>query len=358
MARTAGHPLLPGLVPALASVLVIAACHHAPEPVVPVAAAPSALPDAGPPPEIDVVGDDGRVLVPVIGKVAFEDAGMDLLVFEPAATIFLRVQGAKVLVDAEPLTAGCLLGEDRAAAIAVLRLGHRIVDLGTRAMRARQASNLPFGPTLRERVKVIGVELHPQRPGATARDLRNAFPSSIYEDTPSFAEAAADDTKATLRGLGLERAEVFRPCPRRQSSAPPAPPASDDDAAVVMGGVVGSSGGGQVAAAGTRRPSADGTPWYDSATMGTLVKVAGQDPPYPEAAKVKGSEGVVIAQCTIDTTGNLEDCRILKSHPDFEGAVLQALRTRRYRPVLVHGKPARVRVTLPFRFALRDNANP
>jgi len=52
--------------------------------------------------------------------------------------------------------------------------------------------------------------------------------------------------------------------------------------------------------------------------------------------------GTMIARCTITREGAVENCRIIKGLPYMDATVLDALTTRRYRPVHFQGKPVNV----------------
>jgi protein TonB len=52
--------------------------------------------------------------------------------------------------------------------------------------------------------------------------------------------------------------------------------------------------------------------------------------------------GTMIARCTITREGEVENCRIIKGLPYMDAAVLDALTTRRYRPVHFQGRPVSV----------------
>ena len=52
--------------------------------------------------------------------------------------------------------------------------------------------------------------------------------------------------------------------------------------------------------------------------------------------------GTMIARCTITREGEVENCRIIKGLPYMDATVLDALTTRRYRPVHFQGRPVNV----------------
>ncbi len=87
--------------------------------------------------------------------------------------------------------------------------------------------------------------------------------------------------------------------------------------------------------------------------MTAPVLTGGQSQPqYTREAMEAKVEGKVIARCTITLTGTLTDCRIIKSLPFLDQAVLATLAGQRYSPVMYQGHPQSVFYTLTFRFKL------
>ncbi|HVG57769.1 MAG TPA: TonB family protein [Hyalangium sp.] len=59
---------------------------------------------------------------------------------------------------------------------------------------------------------------------------------------------------------------------------------------------------------------------------------------YTREALAAGVEGILIARCVITREGDVENCKILKGQPHMNEAVLSALETRRYTPVMYQGR--------------------
>jgi protein TonB len=72
------------------------------------------------------------------------------------------------------------------------------------------------------------------------------------------------------------------------------------------------------------------------------VQVEGRDPVYTREALEARIQGLMIVKCVITIEGRLENCRIIKPLPHMEKAVLDALSTRRYKPVTYQGRPVAV----------------
>jgi TonB family protein len=75
-------------------------------------------------------------------------------------------------------------------------------------------------------------------------------------------------------------------------------------------------------------------------------------PAYPEEARKKGIEGVVILEAKADEKGNVVDARILKSVPELDQAAVDALKQWKYQPMIIKGKPMPILFTVTVKFAL------
>jgi protein TonB len=106
----------------------------------------------------------------------------------------------------------------------------------------------------------------------------------------------------------------------------------------VAGGVLGGKLGGKLGA--PPPPKAAVLPF--GAGMTRPQRIGGRDPSYTREALAARVEGLMIVRCTITVDGKLQDCRVLKSLPHMEKAVLEALATHRYKPVTFQGKPVSV----------------
>ena len=73
------------------------------------------------------------------------------------------------------------------------------------------------------------------------------------------------------------------------------------------------------------------------------------DLPSEDRVHARGARGprhrMMIARCTITRDGDVENCKIIKGVPHMNEAVLEALETRRYTPVVYQGKPIAVTYT-------------
>ena len=100
-----------------------------------------------------------------------------------------------------------------------------------------------------------------------------------------------------------------------------------------------------------------------SAANGVLSFREGMTPPeqlqgkpivYSREALDFGVQGTIQAKCVINLRGLLENCKILKSLPYMDKAVLDALSSRRYKPVLLGGKPVAVEYVFDIKLVLKE----
>jgi len=103
-----------------------------------------------------------------------------------------------------------------------------------------------------------------------------------------------------------------------------------------LGGVVGGQLGGTVGGTGT-----DIIPFGAGMVRPTVVKQP--EITYSKEAMAMHSGGLVLAKCTLNIDGSLSDCQIQKMPANFSDGQVQAmLRTMRFTPVTLQGRPQRV----------------
>jgi protein TonB len=79
--------------------------------------------------------------------------------------------------------------------------------------------------------------------------------------------------------------------------------------------------------------------------------VAGPAPQYTEKALEREVQGTIQVRCVVTVDGRVHDCRILKSLPFMDRAVIEALERRRYKPATLGGRA--VEVNYNFKLTLR-----
>ena len=76
-------------------------------------------------------------------------------------------------------------------------------------------------------------------------------------------------------------------------------------------------------------------------------------PVYPESARGAGTEGMVLIQVLVGTSGNVERLLLVQSIPDLDVAALDAVQKWKFLPAASNGTPVRVWTTVPVRFRLQ-----
>jgi len=76
-------------------------------------------------------------------------------------------------------------------------------------------------------------------------------------------------------------------------------------------------------------------------------------PVYPMIAQRARVQGIVIIEAKIDTTGKVENLRVLRSIPLLDQAALDAVRQWEYEPTLRDGVPVPVIMTVTVKFTLQ-----
>jgi TonB family protein len=75
-------------------------------------------------------------------------------------------------------------------------------------------------------------------------------------------------------------------------------------------------------------------------------------PPYPKLASLTHMQGEVVMKAVISKQGTIEDIHVIKGHRLLRSAATNAVRTWRYRPFLVDGRPVEVATTVTVDFKL------
>jgi TonB family protein len=77
--------------------------------------------------------------------------------------------------------------------------------------------------------------------------------------------------------------------------------------------------------------------------------VSGEAPSYTKEARDARVEGTVVAKCVMTTEGTLEQCKIHKSLPHMDEAVLATLPHWKYTPATYEGRPLTVEYVVRMR---------
>jgi len=82
------------------------------------------------------------------------------------------------------------------------------------------------------------------------------------------------------------------------------------------------------------------------------VLVSGPSLEYTPQALERRVEGTMVIRCVITADGTVHGCRVIKSLPFMDRAVVAALEQRKYKPALRAGQPVDVYYTFTLKFAL------
>lgn len=77
-------------------------------------------------------------------------------------------------------------------------------------------------------------------------------------------------------------------------------------------------------------------------------------PQYPAIALATHTQGTVVVEATISSTGRIENVRVLQGPQLLVSAAVDAIREARYRPFLLNGQPVAVETTISVRFTLGE----
>jgi protein TonB len=77
------------------------------------------------------------------------------------------------------------------------------------------------------------------------------------------------------------------------------------------------------------------------------------NPPYPDEARAQGIEATITVKFVVTESGDVTDVRVLRGHPLFDAAVIEAVRGWKYKPAMFEGKPIRVYRVVKIPFQLR-----
>ena len=83
------------------------------------------------------------------------------------------------------------------------------------------------------------------------------------------------------------------------------------------------------------------------------ARIRFEPPEYPEAARERGEEALVILELTLDRAGAVAEARALRGPEELGAAAVAAARNWAYEPTLVEGEPAAIRFAETVRFLLR-----
>ena len=151
------------------------------------------------------------------------------------------------------------------------------------------------------------------------------------------------------------RAAMVQPkeMPQELDPPDPGPPEPEDEGADdgveggVVGGVVGGVTGG--APGPVEKPK---MPVEFNATMTPPGLLPGPPLEYTQQALEREVEGTMLVKCLVRVDGTVQNCRVVKSVPFMDRAVVSVLERRRYKPATQGGQPLDVEYTFTIKLKL------
>src|SRR5262245_7369738 len=122
----------------------------------------------------------------------------------------------------------------------------------------------------------------------------------------------------------------------------------------VEGGTVDGELGGQVGGVigGEKEAPPPSEPVRVGGNIKEPKKLRNVPPVYPDVAKQARVQGVVVLEATIDTSGRVDNVRVLRGIPLLNEAALEAVKKWVYSPTMLNGTPVPVVMTVTVNFTL------
>jgi periplasmic protein TonB len=142
----------------------------------------------------------------------------------------------------------------------------------------------------------------------------------------------------------------------KPETGPTSDTTSNDPAGVpggVVGGVPGGVPGGVIGGVVGGVPGGTGSAVLPfGAGMTRPQQIAGGPPAYTPEAMAARVEGKLLVRCVITSTGEVQNCNIIKGLPMLDQVVLDTLRRSRFTPVNFQGRAVAVQYLFTFNFKL------
>lgn len=111
-----------------------------------------------------------------------------------------------------------------------------------------------------------------------------------------------------------------------------------------------------VGTSGATSGTNEATGWAGLLSEQPAEVLSGPLPAYPELLRQAGVQGRVVLEAVVDTTGRVlpQSISVVSAtNPGFVTPARQALLATLFRPAMTGGKPARLRVRIPYEFTIR-----
>jgi TonB family protein len=104
-------------------------------------------------------------------------------------------------------------------------------------------------------------------------------------------------------------------------------------------------------------PGKAATPLDPESKVTPPVKISGWQPVYPELARRAFVQGAVVVKTIIDEHGDIAAAQIVESLPlGLDEAALAAVKTWKFKPATLEGRPVKVSYTLTVNFAVKEGS--
>ncbi len=126
----------------------------------------------------------------------------------------------------------------------------------------------------------------------------------------------------------------------------------------VPGGVEGGVPGGVIGGVVGGLPSEAPPPPAKVVRIGGQIaqpkKIRDVKPVYPDLAVASRVSALVILEAEVDTRGQVKTVKVLRGHPLFDDAAMEAVKQWRYQPLLLNGEPTGFILTVTVQFNLQQ----
>jgi TonB family protein len=211
--------------------------------------------------------------------------------------------------------------------------------------------------------------VHPTN--VTSAGTMNADSISVAPSTSTTARHPSATTPTLQRGNTTQRSAnppIIENHPSKNSAAIPSTPTSPFSSTLPREApppalVADASDGPDPADTGIPTPTTGPYKWGSPSPAGHLVNVssgvmaanllAAPRPAYPRLASLTRMQGNVVMQAIISKSGTVESVRVIKGHRLLRSAATNAVRSWRYRPYLINGRPVEVATIVSVDFTLQ-----
>ncbi|WP_274622498.1 energy transducer TonB [Myxococcus fulvus] len=201
-------------------------------------------------------------------------------------------------------------------------------------IQEKKGTDVVFRPPPPPVVEVKPPPPPPPAPPPKPKLPPKAAPPAVAKAPPPAAPLVAPAAIVAPQAVPLEK-----PPEAATETVAAAPIAVGGTGALVPGGVVGGTGAGTGLAGGGGRAAPINLP--ESATPPEPLE-SNLIPEYPSDARSRGQEGMVILKGVVEVDGRVTQLKVMRGDEPFASAAMSAVRTWRFKPAVVEGRPTAV----------------